>query len=771
MSGDSSPAGDAVVARTGRKGLTPLRRLVTAAAIATATLILPPVLAATYTSDATYTFSGQSLSSSGRGVVVNSTDTRLYETVRSSTVGKVLVLNTAGGAQVGTITPAAPTTINDIALSPDGSTLYFVKATAADWELDSAPASDGTHTPAEVTTIVPAIGSTPGGIAVAKSGSKVYLALATTTAFQIYTSVSGGAFTKQSDVVLPTTTKARDVAVLETGAGIRFYVLTPGTVPQTAISVFDSTGGNVAQTWSPLPSSFIGYTIDSITSAGTIDSVASLFLTGDGADDVGNPVLTSFRYGYDGAYKNDGFGYGLSTDATLQTLQPMDTTPTLAPGCVSGNHVYIGAALPDAGGNPIDQTVRVVVTPTTLQPGTITGTVTEVASPSPLPSVGAKVVIGGVDTPIAVTGADGAYSLPGVQSGTITLGASRFGYASSRGAVTLASGETRAAPGILLPDTVPTFTLARAFVPPITDGQVFAGEYQNPSMPFYALGGAAMSSSIQTTAKAMYGSTTIDNATYSYLYIAVVGLEPTLGLNRAAYGNLNMLTQDDNVQIYLDPPHRHDVKGLANNLFQFAVNIPPVVGGTPVSLPLSFQRRINPDGTGVEDVPDYAWWARVGYTGNSWTLEARISLDDLVPFALPDANSVWGLLIARHRPSSHADFLPGDYSTSDAQTGRLTDSTTWTDIKFGTAAPPVKGDVNQNGVLDPVDVAYVLRMAAGLSFGASDSADPDPNPNKTIRDAVLAAADVWPVPTPDGRITLEDALRVARAMNGIGTLQ
>ncbi|HEY3413184.1 MAG TPA: hypothetical protein VGM51_09020 [Armatimonadota bacterium] len=737
-----------------------MRPSITLAAIATAILALPPVLAATYTSDATYQFSGQYSSNSGRGIAVNSTDTRLFETVRNASTGKVLVMDTAGGAVVGSITPASPTTINDIALSPDDTTLYFVKATSTSWELDSAPASDGAHTSADVTTIVADIGATPGGIATAKSGATVYLAIATVSSLQIYTSVSGGAFTKQSDIALSSTTKVRDVAALDTGAGLRFYVLTPGTIPQTAIAVFDSAGGVVSQTWTGIPAAFVGYIIDSITAAGTIDGVASLFLTADGADNLGNPVLTSFRYGYDGIYKNDGFGYGLSTDATLQQLQPLDTTPTLAPGCVAGSHVYLGAALPDTIGNPIDQTVRALITPTTLQPGTITGNVTEVASPSPRPSVGATVVIGGLDTPVAVTGADGSYILPSVQPGTLTLGASRYGYVSNRGTVTLNSGETKAAAGILLPDLVPAYTLARAFAPPIADGELFPGKYLNPSMQMYTLGGGTMSGSIQTIAYAMYDD--------SNLYIAVYGLEPSLGLNRAAYGNLNMLTQDDNVQIYLDPPHRHDVKGVATNLFQFAANIPPVVGGVPVSLPLSFQRRINPDGTGAEDVSSYAWQVHLGYTGNSWTLEARIALDMLTPFAPPTTSSIWGLLVARHRPSAHADSLPADYSTSDVQSGRFTDSTTWTDVKFGAAVPNVKGDVNQNGVLDPFDVAYVLRMAAGLSYGAFDPADP--NANLTIRNQVLASADVWPTPTPDGKITLEDAVRVARAMNGIGTL-
>lgn len=722
-------------------------------------LIGLPLLAATYSSDATYTFTGQSMSNSGHGIAVNSTDTRLYETSYSNSAGKVLILNTAGGAQVGTITPASPTRIADIALSPDDLTLYFAKSTSTDWEIDSAPATDGAHVPASVTTIVPAVGSTPSGIAVAKFGTTVYLAVVTNSVLQIYTSVSGGAFTKpHGDVALGGAAGSRDVAALNTGSAIQFYVLSPSSTPTSSMSVYDTSGNVVAGSWSDIPSGFIGYTFDSVTAAGVVDGTPSLYLAADSADNLGNAVLTVFRYTYSGLFANDGFGYGFSNTSPLKNLQPMDTTPTLVPAAVVASHVYLGAALPDGSGGATDETVRVVVTPSTTQPATLKGIVSNSAGPA----AGANVVVKAVDSPTASTDSTGAYTLSPVSPGAVTLGFSQYGYAAASSTVTVASGETKTIPQVLLSTKVPTFTLGTAFEPPITDGLVYQGEYKDPSMPFYTLGGSPPDNSVQTTAYAMYDA---DN-----LYVAVVGLEPSIGLNRAAWSNQNMLTQDDNVQILLDPPHRHDIKGISTNLYQFAFNIPPVIPGFDPNLPMTFQRRINSDGTGADTLPTYSWYARVKYFTGGWMAEARISTSTFAPFAPPAPGAVWGMLVARHRPTAHSDFLPVDYATTNAPSTRLTDSTMWTDVTFAAPVTNVKGDINQDGAIDPKDVVAVLRMAAGLIFGTPDASDPDPNPQLTIRNAILAKADLWPSAAGDGKITIEDAVRLARAMTGLSPL-
>jgi hypothetical protein len=724
-------------------------------------------LAATYSSDATYTFSGQSMSNSGRGIAVNSADTRLFETVYSGTSGTVVYLDTGTGAPVGSVTPASPTKISDIAISPDDSTLYFARYNGVDWEVDAVPATDGDHTTTttkDITTVVPAVGSTATGISIVKSDTTVYLAVVTNTVLQIYTSVSGAAFSKTAETALGSTTIARDVAAVNTGSDVRFYVLNPSYTPGSSLSVYSTTGALIATTWSDLPSSFLGYNIDSVTAAGTVDGVPSLYLGADSADAYGDAVLTVFRYTYAGVWANDGFGYGFSTTSPLQDLQPLDTTPTLVPAAIAANHVYLGCALPDGSGGVNDETVRVVVTPTTNLPATLNGVVDEVPPAAEQQhSLGANVVLRGLDTPVATTDSNGAYTLASITPGSVTLGFSQYGYASSSTTVTVGSGETKTLSTVVLSTVVPSFTLGYAFAPPITDGLVVQDEYKDPQMPFYVLGGNSLpDSSIQTTAYAMYDA---DN-----LYVAVVGLEPSITLNRAAYSNQNMLTQDDNVQIYLDPPHRHDVKGIATNLYQFALNIPPVISGFDPSPPMTFQRRINADGTGADAIPSSDWYARVKYFTGGWMLEARISLSSFAPFAPPTPTSVWGLLVARHRPSAHYDFLPVDYSTSNAPSARLTDSTMWTDVKFETPVTNVKGDVNLNGVLDAADVVDVLKMAAGLSFGTRDSSDPDPDPQLTIRNSILAKGDVWPVAAGDGKITLEDAVRLARAMTGLSPI-
>jgi len=64
-----------------------------------------------------------------------------------------------------------------------------------------------------------------------------------------------------------------------------------------------------------------------------------------------------------------------------------------------------------------------------------------------------------------------------------------------------------------------------------------------------------------------------------------------------------------------------------------------------------------------------------------------------------------------------------------------------------------KGDVNRDGVIDATDVNILLKITGGLKN--SDDLDVD-----------FINGDVNP-PTPDGLITLEDAVRLLRYVNGL----
>ena len=65
-----------------------------------------------------------------------------------------------------------------------------------------------------------------------------------------------------------------------------------------------------------------------------------------------------------------------------------------------------------------------------------------------------------------------------------------------------------------------------------------------------------------------------------------------------------------------------------------------------------------------------------------------------------------------------------------------------------------RGDVNRDGVINSDDVKMILKVTAGIkSSGDSDFDYPN--------------ADVEPSPTSDGQITLRDAARVLRYINGL----
>lgn len=736
------------------------------AAAAAFALCARPVIAATYSTDTSYQFTGQTGFNSGDGLAVNSSNTRLYTVIGSSSSGGVLILDTATGTQVGSITPPTPTLIRDVAISPDGATLYYIRDTSTSSTLEYAPASDGDHGPAEVTAIdAGPTASDPGdtpftgarSLAVAASGGDLYIGVAGTSNFYIYKKPAGGAWSQEITIPLSFTSQRRDTTVADTGSGSAFYVLTPGGASAPVVQSFDLAGTARSVSFSAPPASFQGYFWDSITSAGTIDGETSLFVAGDTIDNDFNSRLTAFRYNSTGSYAGDGFGYGLSPTAPLNALATLGESSIIAPAASAGSTFYIGAVNPDEfGGGP--QYVRVEISGGATGPGSISGTV----NTSGNLVEGAQVVVSGQDAPVDSTEAAGTFALSPLNAGTYTISASKFGYIAASASVSLAAGEQKTGVDITLPGTVPTFELGHVFAPPITDGQIFPGEYNSPAMPLFTLGGAEPAPEVAATAWITQDS--------QNLYVAVSAGEPSLALNSASWSNQNMLTLDDSVQIYVDPAHRHAAPGNLAGLYQFAVNIPPVIGGQPNGTPQLIQRRINPHGSLAQPVDSSTWFARAGYTDTGWMLEARISLDAFAPFAPPDADSVWGLLIGRNRPDTHRDSLPTLYSTSPAQAGTLTNANTWTDATFEAAATGVAGDVNENGVVDMSDALYALRMAAGLSFGTPNPADPyGGDPNVTIRQGIYARGNVWPV-TPDTAITIEDALALLRAATGTAPL-
>jgi hypothetical protein len=719
-----------------------------------------PAFAATYSTDKSYQFTGQTNFNSGNGVAVNAADTRLYVIVSGPTGGGVRIMDTATGTEVGAVTPPSPTNIRDIAISPDGATLYFLRDTDSAWTLESVSAADGPHAPEDVTPIAADPATEPESLAIAQSGGDLYIGVAGKTNLFIYKRPAGGSWALDKTVNLPPTSAPRDIAAADTGSGMAFYILTPGGGQAPSVQVYNLDGTLRTLTFAPLPAAFTDYNFDSITTGGLVDGEQSLYIAADTVDfdhDF-NSVLSVFRYTTGGAYTGDGFGFALSPTAPLNDLRPLGQDTLLAPGAVTGDHFYIGAINP-AQFNGEAQTTRVVISADTGGPGSISGTVKSAEGNLD----GAQVMLAGRDAPFAATAGGGAYTLTPLNAGAYIVSASKFGFVAAQTSVSLAAGEVKTGVNITLPGTVPTFNLGPSFAPPISDGQIFPGEYNSPPMPLYRVGGGEADPAVAATAWVTHDD--------QNLYVAVSAGEPSLSLDSAAWSNQNMLVFDDTTQIYVDPPHRHDAGGSQNNLFQFAANIPPVIGGQPNGTPQRLQRRIHPDGSFAQSVDSSVWFARVGYTATGWNLEARISLDAFAPFEAPDANAVWGLLIGRNRPDSHNDSLPTLYSTSPAQTGGLTHANTWTDVTFEPPAAGVKGDVNENGRVDVADAVYVLRMAAGLSFGTPNPDDEyGGDPNAAIRAAVYARGNVWPAGTPDAHITLEDAIRVLRAATGTGTL-
>lgn len=735
------------------------------AAAAAIALCARPAAAATYATDKSYQFAGQTNFNTGDGLAVNPADTRLYTVVSSATAGSISILDLDTRNAVGSITPPSPTLIRDIAISPDGGTIYYIRDTDTASSLEYAPASDGTHGPNEVVAIdggptqanpsaVPLTNAR--SLAVLASGGDLYIGVASNANFYIYKKSAGGGWTQETAVPLSVSSARRDVTAAQAAAGPTFFVLTPGGASAPNVQAFDLAGASRPITFAAPPSGFQGYYWDSLTSAGDVDGQASLFLVGDTVDDDYNARISAFRYATDGTYTGDGFGYGLSAGA-LNALGPVGSSTVIAPGAAAGSHFYLDATYPDRfGGGP--QTVQVTITSGTAGPGSIAG----VVNAGGQGASGAQVVIAGRDAPTATTDATGAFSLSPLNQGAYTIGASRFGYVAASTDVSLAAGETKTGVALTLPGPVPTFTLGSVFAPPITDGQIFPGEYNSPGMPLYTLGGSDPVPELAGTAWVTHDD--------ENLYVAVQAGEPSLALNSAAWSNQNMLTLDDSVQIYVDPPHRHDAPGGQPNLFQFAANIPAIVGGIPNGAPQRIQRILHPDGSLARTLDGIYWFARAGYTDTGWMLEARISLDAFQPFAAPDGNAVWGLLIGRNRPDAHRDNLPNLYSTSPVQAGRLTAPNTWTDVMFGQPVTGVKGDVDQNGRVDMTDALYALRMAGGLSFGTPVAGDPYPSdPNVAIRQGIYARGNVWP-PAKDTHITLEDALVLLRAATGIAPL-
>lgn len=733
-----------------------MRRLALWAAMAALAFGVRPALGATYTTDRSYQFPGQTDANSGNGLAVNSANTRLYAVKRSTTDGGVRILDADTGAQTGSISPPSPTTITSIALSPNNATVYFARP-AADgnsYVIAAAPATDGDHAASAVTPVISNLPARPTGITVRANGSDWYMGIVTSPNLYIYKGSAAGAWTLNATVNLGASGLLRDVTALNAGAETVFYVLQPSTSPN--VRAYNQSGSPKSVSFASLPAPFDDYYFHSIVAVPDVDGAPALFLSADAYSPTFAPMISVFRYTTTGAFTGEGFGYRFGGD-NLSDLEAWDLDDLLVPMANAGDKIYVGGVLPDrfSGGA---QTVRVAIGGSTGGPESISGTVQQATASGAIPAADAQVVVAGRSTPTDAASSAGEYTLTPLNAGTVTVSASKYGYAAATQTVALAAGEQKQNVDLTLSQTVPTFTLAPAYPTPILDGWTFPGEYPTPPMPLTLPGGGAPEGELTTTAYATHDA--------DYLYVAVFANEPSLALNSAQSTNFGMLTMDDNVQIYLDPRHRHEAQAETSQLYQFAVNIPPAFGGSPIGTSYRAQRRVNPDGSNAGAVDGSLWTSRVGYSNAGWTLEARISLAALGLTEQPGPNTEWGLLVARYRPTTHNDNRPTRFSTSPLQTEAFTAANTWTDVRFTPATTAVKGDVNRNGVLDVMDAVYVLRMAGGLYFG---------NPSLTAENVgygreVLEAADVAPAGAPDGTITLADAVRLMRAANGLETL-
>lgn len=79
------------------------------------------------------------------------------------------------------------------------------------------------------------------------------------------------------------------------------------------------------------------------------------------------------------------------------------------------------------------------------------------------------------------------------------------------------------------------------------------------------------------------------------------------------------------------------------------------------------------------------------------------------------------------------------------------------DLILVTPSPNVPGDINRSGSVTMEDVALALKVAAGLYGGSGPSVG-------------VANGDVFPKGSPDGVVSLGDAVRILRAIEGLETL-
>jgi DNA-binding beta-propeller fold protein YncE len=720
-----------------------------------------PVAAAVYTTDKSYQYPGQSLSNSGRGIAVNADGSRLFAISRDASTSTVHILDTSSGDAVGVITPVG-TAISDVALSPDGTEVFIARrVSSTQGAVDSAPSTGGAaaEIPALATLTAPAV-----ALAVTQDGPDLVLGIATPDGFQVWRRSTDSGWSQVADKAL-LTSATHTVTVLDTGAEKRFYVLTPSIFVYEAMKAFRLDGTPVSLAWDETPASIgNGYTYISAVGA-TVGGVPSIFIAGETIDDDLNSRATVFRFGADGKYLNDGFGYDVSTAGTpLAALQPI--SETAAPLAASPGCLFAQCILQDGDFAGLPQIARVVIDTGTPPPGSIHGTVRTDLPPNVLPLAGASVLQDGVDAAI-LTDSEGRYDLGDTASGPArVIGVAMPGYAGVSQTVALQAGQTQT-----VDLTVNRFVaMNRAYqingTPPVVDGALDSGEYPGTAIPMFQLGaGTRAPAEVATSAWVAWDA--------DALYVAVSAEEPTIAFNAAATvldDSVTMLTVDDNMQIAIDPPHRHDVPGSGPNLRQFALNIPKPNTTSPKRL----DRLVTAAGATAGDIAANGWTSAVGYTTTGWVVEARIPFATLgitPPFS-PATDTVWGLLIARHRPQAtgsgegqgHLDGYPEDYCTSPTQANSLLDPRTWTDTVFLSQPPGVAGDVNRNGVLDLQDAALVIRIAAGLPFGESAS-------NYEVERALaLLRGDVWPKGAPDGRLSIEDAVRLARAAAGMDSL-